>query len=858
MGSLSIVRASAGSGKTYLLSVEYIAAAMRYPTAFRSILAVTFTNKATAEMKRRILTELSALAKGEQGGFFRSIAKRTGYPPNQIQKRASSTLSAILRDYSSFSVLTIDKFFQRIVRSFFRELGLDLHYQIEIDSNATLAEAIERLIERSHTDESLARKINRIVSEELDAGHRVDPHKALNEIAKSILTEDYSVSTADDDVLDKTFDTIKEQYTTACDSLRSCAVDACKLIEGAGLSVDDFKSTNRGFAAYFYKVAASRGVIPAYGANFRKAAESHNQEGYVTKAKINQVRPILPQLMAATEEVMQQYDRSLALRSTYSSIAASYSRYTLLRHLSAEFSELLASRGQLALSSTTELISSIVDGADVPFIFERLGNRYTTIFIDEFQDTSLGQWEGFLPLLHEAISKCDERCVMLIGDIKQAIYRFRGGDWRLLGGAADAEFEGFIEQSDSLTTSWRSERQIVEFNNAIMQHVVDSAEGKINDFLDGSPAQSDHLRSILPNAYADMKQSLPEGKGDGGYVETYRGDKEETLDWVVETVRKIATRQPLSRAAILVRLKSEGNRVASALIKAGVKIISDELLTVGSSASASFAVDVMKYSANPDPITLAAINHYLGQPFVAPLTAEHSSAIESLREMSSLEAFETIVRQFALQQSDPFYLQALYNLIYNYSKDHSTDIVEFISEWDKSLKYNKIALPEIEDAIRIITIHKAKGLEFDSVIIPFFSWDLFPAARPATTIWCRTQIEPYDQFNPIPLTYGRELGESVYADQYIEQGVSSVVDNVNLIYVAITRAKSELYLGLGDGVRAKASAALLSDAVIDYLRDATSIGQPSPACNYAKDSSVDIIEFDRFESYPAPPLSMDQ
>lgn len=852
MGSISIVRASAGSGKTYLLAVEYIAAAMRHPAAYRSILAVTFTNKATAEMKRRILWELSKLAQGDRGGFFDSIAERTGYCATEIQARAATTLSAIVRDYSSFSVSTIDKFFQRIVRSFFRELGLDLHYKIEINNNETLAEAVDSIIEKSHFDEQLSRKINRIVVEELDAGHRVDPHGAIEKLSRSILNEQYSVTTTADELIEQTFDELKDQYQTATTLLRQKADEACRLIDNAGLSVEDFKSKSSGFAAYFYKVSRSRGgEIPQYGANFEKAATSQDPEQLATKATLDRVRPILTELMDLTAEVMQIYDGTLKLRRTFETIAKSYSRYMVLRHLREEFSSILAARGQLSLSDTSSLIASIIDGADVPFIFERLGSRYSTIFIDEFQDTSLGQWEGFLPLLHEAIAKCDHRCVMLIGDIKQAIYRFRGGDWRLLGGVADSEFEGFIDESRSLTTSWRSERQIVEFNNAVMRQVVDQADAVVDKFLGDQPTD---LRDILKSAYADMEQSIPQGKSDGGYVEVFRGDNEPTLQWMVDRVHDIATRHSLCQTAILVRKASEGEMVASALIQAGINIISDEVLTIGSSPTARFIVDLMRYASDAQPLTLASINRYLKRGFTQELTEQEREFILSLRSITSIEAFENIIRYFDLHEREPFYLQSIYNTLYTYCKEESTDINSFVEAWDKSLSANKVALPQIDNAVRILTIHKAKGLEFDAVIVPFFSWGLFP--YPSTTIWANSQIDPYDRFNPLPINYSSSLSDTIFSDHYYEQGISSVVDNINLIYVALTRAKSEMYLGLSETPSARTTGALLGNAVEQYLGDKISMGTTKIPTDKKTEDKHRIIFFDRFESYTAPELTI--
>lgn len=854
--SLSIVRASAGSGKTYLLAQQYISQVVVRPEAYKSILAVTFTNKATAEMKRRIIEELYDLSTGVKSGFASDIAALTSLDPGTIKRNAEHALSLILHDYSSFSVSTIDKFFQRIVRSFFRELGLDFNYTIQIENDATLRQAVDDVVERAGSDPKIAGAVMRVVGEMLESGSSVDIRRRLLGIGREIFREHYREPGASLEHIETTYEALKADHKASTTALRQKCTEAADMVRVAGLSPMDFKWGRGSFAAYFFKIERED-AIESYSARFEKVAAG-DEECYTEKSpQVAQIKAILPSLMAVTGEVKELYDRTLESRATFEALAENFSRSLLLRYLRDSFSQILALKQRLAISRTTQLIGQIATGAEVPFIFEKLGMRYSTIYIDEFQDTSKGQWQGFLPLLHEVTATSDAaRSVMLIGDVKQAIYRWRGGDWNILAWEAEREFADVSDTSVNLTTNYRSEKVVVEFNNKMMLRVVGLAQAFLRDFLEKCDSGGEHLLSILPAAYSDLRQSVSsvrDAAPSRGYVSVSRSDDE--LQWALSMVEELLERgyTPCD-IAVLTRTRREGAAVATMLIGEGISVVSDESLALSASDTVAFVIDVIKMASDSsNPVTLACVNRFLGRDFTTPLGDDELKFITSLRYVSPVEGVESVIQHFALQKSEPAYLQALCNEIYTFCKDNSADTSSFLEAWNEGIKDKYPVMSDTaQDAVRIMTIHKAKGLEFGCVVMPYCSFALLPSAVPPTTMWVDTDSAPYDVFSPLPVTYKSALADSVFSDQYYTEGVSSVVDNVNLLYVALTRACAELYLCLPEKPKRGSMGEIIANSLL-LMGDTTEFGErgETPIAKVGKATHSEALPMDSYVSYPA-------
>lgn len=803
--SLAIVRASAGSGKTFTLALEYCRAVVVRPEAYREILAVTFTNKATGEMKQRIVEELSRLADSDSGvgksDFADRIVSDTSFSRAVVADRARRALSLILSDYSSFSVMTIDKFFQRIVRSFFRELGLDFSYSIEIDSGASLRMAVDRLIDESGNDMLLSQLVERLVSQSLDRGRSWNAARELQKISGEILGDDYREPELSPEELILAYAELKKSYDTSVVAIRAEAAAACELIVAVGLSPTDFKYGTGSFAHYLFRI--SRGApIEAYGKRMAALLDDPTSAYNEKSESRGAIISILPTLITRVARIIELYDSTLVERSTFDALTLNFAQYLLLGRLKDSFSRVLSDGGKMAISHSTGFIDRIAREASVPFIFEKLGSRYNTIFIDEFQDTSWPQWRGFLPLVEEVLSSAAESGrVMLIGDVKQAIYRWRGGDWDILGYRAAEQFEDALDETQSLTTSYRSEARIVRFNNELIRSVMHVAQGAISEFLTGERGeQFDLLITALARSYGDAEQSVSPHKmlKNSGYVEVQRNeDAEQDLEYMVSVVRDAIERgYKASDIAVLVRSRKEGAAAAHALVDAGFGVVSDEALALVSSVAVNFVIDLIRYSIERDAVSRAAINRYLGRDMSAEFETEQSEFIASITRMTPVEAFEAIVRHFELENVETAYLQALYDRIYRFSVEEKSDVAAFLAYWDEKGAKFSLALSACDTSVNVLTIHKAKGLEYEVVIIPFASWSTVPSTNPPTRIWGQSAMAPYARFNPFPLTYSDILKESIYREDYLHEGVHSMIDNLNLLYVALTRAKSELYVAV--------------------------------------------------------------
>lgn len=820
---LTVVRASAGSGKTFALAADYCATVVADPSAYRRILAVTFTNKATGEMKRRILSELHGLAAGRIDTPFGSeVRQQTALSDVAIALGARAALHAILTDYGAFSVTTIDAFFQRIVRSFFRELGLDFSYAVQIDSRGALALAIDLLVEASTDDPLVGQLIDRVVGERLDEGKKWDVTGAIEALGGELLKEAYRAPEYSPTELIERYRALKEAYDRTNAELRAECGAAVALIQGAGLSPADFKWGRTSFTHYLWRTASGRGAIEGYGSRLVAAIE--DPETMLPKGeKEPLVRSIIEPMAAVLTRFLVRYNQTQTERRTFEVMADRFTRYVLLERLKEQFDAVMAESGKLAISRTTSFIDRIAREASVPFVFEKLGSRYERIFIDEFQDTSEGQWRGFRPLVDEVIGSGGK--VVLIGDVKQAIYRWRGGDWTILGGGLDREFVD-IDYSRSLNTSYRSARGVVEFNNALWQGLVGVVQDEVVALLDGERGELfDRLLTAAPSSYRGATQEVAPNKQEGGYVatQTYTEAQESlqyTVDWVVDA---IARGYAPGDIAVLVRTHAEGVRVADRLATEGIAVLSDELQLVARSKKIGLIVALWRLALTRDPVALVAVNRATGRGLLDPIDDQFQLFLDRLAALPPVEALEETIQYYQLSDQDSAYIQAFYEELYRFSGEESPDLAAFLAHW-QDLASKSLALPSLtarRDAVQLLTIHKAKGLEFDVVCIPWADWSARP--KSGATQWVSTQEEPYSDFNPYPVSYNDGLAESVYRPDYLEQGVYTAVDNLNLLYVALTRAAQELYIGLPEKPK-KGTVGLWLSQTLEQLQWGGSVG----------------------------------
>ena len=818
MGSVQTVKASAGSGKTYRLAYEYVRSVIEEPNLYRHILAVTFTNKATGEMKRRILKEINFLAEGVRSLYLNDLERDLRFSPAEIRRRALMARTRILHDYSHFSILTIDKFFQRIIRSFIKELGVDLNFNLELQTDSLLGRAADQLIEDISINDALKRWITDFIEERIQENKRGEIKTELVGLGVELFKETFRVQTRHEnsplvskEKLGKIVGQATAKARSITDRMQRTAQKALEMIGEAGLDPTDFSSGKNGFTNYFVKTAA--GTIGPYGERVKEALLS-DEKWYAKSAPCKaEIIALTPRLRPLLEELCDLWDKNFRFLSSARLLRENYRNFALLSDLSEKITELCNRENIIPISETNTILHKLIEGNDTPFIFEKAGNHFSRFMIDEFQDTSTMQWENFIPLLQNAVSQSDDKPVLLVGDVKQSIYRWRGGDWQILARDIDRRFDSVIHSE--LTTNHRSLRGIVEFNNRIIEGCVGIDDKRLALTLDQarekgtiSSACHDRLTGMLRKAYAGHVQT-PRKEEWKGYVTItrYRPHEEggENFPPVISRLEELQARgYAPGDIAILVRSNNDGKEIASLLLDYKSQhpdspyrydVVTAEALTIGAAPVAGFIITCLRLAVNPeDAIRQTVFRRWMDIPFDAPIPEQEADFLRSLRTLPPQEAFEKILIRYCLaeKQENIAYIQALHEQIIDFSTSTIADLPLFLKWWDETGATQSMHIPENRSAITIITIHKAKGLEYKAVIIPRCNWEMNP--KTSSILWADCAGTPFESAGRIPIRFKKEISESFFAEEYFNELVLSHIDNINTFYVAATRAEEELHI----------------------------------------------------------------
>lgn len=846
MGSVSIVRASAGSGKTYRLAYEYIAHVIANPWLYRNILAVTFTNKATEEMKQRIMGELNALASGTESSYLPQLEEELELTPNLIRRRATEVRTKILHDYSHFCVVTIDKFFQRIIRSFLKELGIDANFTLELQTDSILDSATDRMIEEMAVNEPLREWITRFAEEKIEDNKRWDIREDIRKLGAEIFKERYKSLTAGSlpkEELSRVLGEAIGRSRAVTNTMQRIGREALNLIAASGLTIDDFAYGRSGCISYFVKT--SEGIVSAYGQRVSDALGS-DEKWYGKKSpRIDDIRALIPQLRPRLEELCRLYDDNIRFLNTTALLRENFRSYALLADLSQRIDTLCREQGILPISETNGLLHKLISGNDTPFIYEKAGNAFSHFMIDEFQDTSQQQWSNFVPLLENAVAQDDKSPVLLVGDVKQSIYRWRGGDWQILGGEVNRRFREVADQT--LEVNYRSAGTVVRFNNDAIGACVALDNKRLNSQLEPAREQGSlsagiraELTDMLANAYEQHRQQSAKAP-ENGYIritQFAREFKEEEADKppVIATVEELQQRgYSPSDIAILVRYNRDGVKIAKQLLDYKTAhpespycydLVTQEALTIGNAPVASFIVAALKLSSNPeDPIRRALYNQFLGLPLNAPLNDGERDFLQGLRLKGVEEALEELILRYRLhtRTEDIAYIQAIQEQVHTFSASKIADLPLFVKWWEETGRTQSINLPQNSRAITIISIHKSKGLQYKAVIVPYCTWELSP--KRGSLLWAAADEAPFDALGEMPIRYKNEMGVSYFSEAFYRETVLAHIDNINMFYVAATRAEEELHLMLHSGRQTDTIGGLIAATFEHSTDDTVRIGE---------------------------------
>ncbi len=810
------MRASAGSGKTHNLVGEYLRAVVVNPLVYRNILAVTFTNKATEEMKERILRELHTLASGAPSRYTASLSSETGLTEAAIRANAAQARGNILHDFSRFHVMTIDRFFQSILRSFLRELGISPDFALELKTDTLLEKAADALIERSNQDEGLKTWIGEFVGERLDESAGWDVRAKLADAGKTVLSEGWDAAPTEErslrDMLGEAVAQATAERDRVFEQIRAAAGEALAVMDEHYLDISDFSYGKNGISGFFLRT--SQGRLEDYRAKSRvaNARGSEDGTGWINKSSAARTRIMeaLPALLEILERICALWDANRTLVNSVEVLRGRFRSYGLLEDISQEVERLCGEGNIIPIAQTNKILARLVAGNDAPFIFEKAGNHFSRFLIDEFQDTSHTQWGNFVPLLQNALAQSSGEPVLLVGDIKQSIYRWRGGDWRILSEQVPRLFGEAVEKP--LATNFRSLRQVVEFNNraigecrtldeATMAGILATAQA--DGYLSAEKAQA--LGAMLPAAYAAFEQQVRPGN-DGGYVTvTMRSASkdDEGPDPVIGRVEELQRRgYRASQIAILVRRNAEAQQIARLLLDRKASqpgspycydVVTAEALQVGSSPAVGFIIACLGMAADPEE-TLGRVvwNRHFGRPMHEPLPAEEEDFLRPLALCPPQEAFNKVLARYNVGTDQTAYVQALHEQLLRYCSNNVADLPLFLEWWHEKGATEAIWMPAGGNAISIITIHKAKGLEFPAVILPYCSWPLAPKGGSVMRASCENS--PVSHLGSVDISHGDAASQSWFSEDYYTELTLAHVDNINLLYVALTRAERELHV----------------------------------------------------------------
>ena len=855
MSSLDIYKASAGSGKTFRIVREYLKMVFQRPAAYKNILAVTFTNKATAEMKERILKELSSLASGKPSGHLEYLKVEFHQSEDQIRKTAGKILKLILHDYSRFSVSTIDSFFQRVIRAFSREMRLNASYRTELDAQLVLEEAVDRLFMEIDINAGLREWMLEYADENLREGRNWNFRADLTGRGEELFKEEFKsfsepllLKLADKSYLTRYSQQLRKVLDDYEQSMISIGKQGLVLIAAQGLTTEQFKYGKSSFANHFNKLADGNLALP--GSRTTDACDNPDSWYKATdsselKQRIEAVyNSGLNQLLIQSIELMKTEG---ILANTSKAVLDNLFSFGLLTDIALKVQEVSKEKNLVLLNDSTQLLRKVISGSDSPFVYEKMGSVYHNFMLDEFQDTSRLQWQNFKPLIENSLAEGNRN--IIVGDVKQSIYRWRNGDWNLLATQIEKDLSSFGSSVIPLDTNWRSAKKVVDFNNIIFRE----SSRLVNAGFESALTNSGHtfeelpgMKGIIEKAYSDHYQQSSGKAQTEGYVMVQFIEPEETLkkgEYRNLAIEALITRVEVVQEngvrpgdiAILVRSKSEGSMVAKAILERKTAIpdspycydvISNDSLIIGQSPVVRFILNFFFLFGAGDNDIIKADLIYGYFNYLSPLIygSEETAQSDQLHgwfaanqeipeifkpwlrttgndtfEQShlSLPLFELasrIANDFGLNKikGELVYLEAFLDLVLQYGRDEAGGISGFLDWWKATGSDKTITLSEGQNAISILTIHKAKGLEFHTVIVPFCDWEIVPQGTKAPYLWCHPTQAPFDMMDLVLVRYGAALQHTLFSAAYFSEMLYSSVDNLNLLYVALTRAVNSL------------------------------------------------------------------
>lgn len=825
----TIYRSSAGSGKTRTLAREYLTWALKNKAHyFRHILAVTFTNKATQEMKDRILAYLGAFtgkmpATKDSEELALELRKTLSLDEVTFRQNCNELLTLILHQYDQFSISTIDAFFQRVIRSFTREAGLLGDYRLEVEQEAVLTEVVNDLFDELAENGELTRWVVRFAQENMESDKTWDIRRELARFSKEIFRDEFKLIEEEvnerasrPQFFNKLHAAVSKVRNEFVAKVSVPAREILGILKQKGWTAEHFKfGTNSGLMRYLRLFAFADDLkdLEIRDRIREEFVHAGNWPGKKYPLLTGEILALAEQeFVPRVRLINETFDKEYGKALTADLVLKNFYVFGLIADITRKLRDYKRENNLMLLADAPKFLNRIIGESDTPFVYEKVGSFYRNYLIDEFQDTSGFQWKNFLPLVTNSLDQGYPSLV--VGDVKQAIYRWRGGDLSLLQKQVEAHISKERVDVKELDSNYRSAPEIVEFNNQIFASAALQAGTKLGVALPGE-------------VYHDVRQKSPvKGKG---YVQVdfLAEDKEDK--WATLSLEKIPRDLEMlqqqgvqaGEIAILVRRNEEGQRIAAHLLEykhsANAKkdvvyeVVSNESLRIDGAGSVNLLLSALRHLVNPDDRIAQAQLCYefarlRGQAVSSDIFNESSKVFFeskvpesftkhklSLKKLPLFELTETLIGLFGLgnQTGELAYLQAFQDLVLDFYTRERNDLAAFLDWWEENKSNDKtsIKLSGEVNAVNIITIHKAKGLQFPYVLIPFCSWSVDHEGFLSPLLWVTSEKEPYADAGPMPVKYSKAVGNSWFQESYAEEKVKVYLDNLNVLYVALTRAE---------------------------------------------------------------------
>ena len=818
--SFSIYDASAGSGKTYALVKEYLKIILvsKKNDAYRNILAITFTNKAVHEMKSRIVGNLLEFTKDTPNEkatvLMEVLSGEIQISVSEIQTKSKQIIKHIIHNYAAFDISTIDKFTHKVIRAFAHDLNLPMTFEVTLDTENLLTEAVDAIIAQAGEDDVLTKLLIDFTMQKTDEDKSWDISREILETGRLLLNENNREEITH----------FQDKSITEFIEIKNKVAEACKVIDKENgelakslLALIDTKGIDiKSFSAGHFPNHLNTISVEKFNPNNKTYHEFDDIKiNKAAKDKL-EIEAIIPELLSVLETIYTKFEK----REFYNAFLKNITPLSLLNTVSNELAKIQKEQNVLSIAEFNAIIYNEIQNQPAPFIYERLGERYQHFFIDEFQDTSEMQWQNLIPLIDNATSseiEGEKGTLMIVGDPKQSIYRWRGG-----------KAEQFIELSKGknpfnnpqlelfkLGTNYRSYSQVIDFNNKLFYYL--STEFTNLDYQDLYENHSRQEENSKKGGYVNISfiPKLENSSEDEDALDKI----EQYLQATLKTIEKVKNEGfEYQEIVILTRKRAQGTAVANYLIENNTPIISSETLMIQNSTDVQMIINVLRYLNNSSDIEAKAsfllyISNQVqsGMPvhdFIAKGKGKSienefeawlsefdiSLSFQDIRKKSLYEAVEIIVSKFLSPTlSGNSYVQYFIDIVLERDVRNQAGIADFLNYWNKNKDKFSIPSPEGKNAIRIMTIHKSKGLEFPVVIMPFADEDY--ARKPKDKLWLDAEQETFglpkvliDNSSSV-----ENFGEDA-ATVFQEKKQEELLDNINVLYVALTRAEEQLYV----------------------------------------------------------------